>query len=493
MDAQHPAPRIGLWGTFDLEELDEVLFPRIARRELGRRLPGATVRTFAPFGPERGNRLDGGEPAEGLGSYGPERVAELSRELDLVVVGPVDLAGDGDLAARYGVDRDEVARRAPGRFFVEGLGPELEAEVPVAWSAVAVPVDPSPQEAARYRDALPGRRVLSVRDEASRRRLEAAGVRVAVVPDPAVLASRLFTEDLLERRLEHLRALGWFPSAGLPLVVQGDRSLLPLVEDLAASVASVAEHLGGVPVVLVEVAGGDGGFAAAMGQALPGPTQHAAGAGVEDVMAAIRTSAGLVCSSPRAGASAFAFGRPHVVLAPGPRSAAEGFARLIDAPESVVRGPGEVAAAFEKVASLGPRPQVVRRVQIAVDEHLDAVARMAADAARGRAPLRAPVASDRGARGRLEALQAAYEARGRLLATQRWTFADRVRDAEARERATRRRLEAETARLSAEVARLEAEVAGKDRELHTLLGTRTFRYTAGLRRAWGALRRLFRR
>ena len=470
MDALPAAPRIGLWGTFDLPELDEVLFPRIARRELGGRLPGAAIRTFAPTG--AGSPLDGGEPPEPLGAYEPDRVAELSRDLDLVVVGVVELAG---------LDRD------PERFFVDGLGPELEADVPVAWTGVRLSEDPSPQDAARYREALGHRALVSVRDEASARRLALAGVEAAVIPDPAVLTPRIFPEELLDRRLEHLRSLGWFPADRLPLVVLGDRSLLPVVDDLAGSVASVAEQVGGAPVVVLETAGGDGGFGSAMAEALPGPVHHAAGVGVEDVVAAVRSSAGLVGSSPRGAIVAFALGRPHVVVA-GAGSAAEGFARLVGSPEAVVRSAGEVPAAFEKVASLGPRPHLVRRLQIAVDEHLDEVARAAREAARRRAPQTAPEGA-----GGLEALRSAHEARGRLLARQRWLFADRVRDAEARERDTAQRLEREIARLRSEVSRLEAEVAGKDRELRTLLSTRTFRYTAGLRRVWAAVRGPFRR
>jgi hypothetical protein len=486
MDAQPPEPHIGLWGTFDLEDFGEVLFPRIARRELARRLPGATIRAFAPFGSERGNRLDGGEPAEPLGSYGPERVAALSRELDCVVVGAVDVVDD--LPARYGGDADEVVHRGVDRFFVQGLGPELEAGVPVVWSSVGVGRDLHPGEEARFIEALRTRSLASVRHEDARRRLQVAGVDrpIEVVPDPAVLAPRLFPEELLDRRLDHLRAVGSFPEEGLPLIVQGDRSLAPVAADLAASVASVAERLGGVPVVALDA--DDSGFAAAVTEALPS-AHDASGAGVEDVVAAIRASAGFVGSSPRAAAVALALWRPHVLVGGG--AEAEAFGRAIGAPESSVSGVEELPAAFDKMVEAGPRPDVVARLQGAVDEHFDAVARLAAEAAWRMGVIRRR--DEHGVRDRLEAVLAAYHERGRLLARQRWTLADRVRDAEARERATRERLEAQAARWRSEAARLEAEVAGKDRELRTLLHTRTFRYTAGLRRAWGAIRGLFRR
>src|SRR5439155_5843111 len=44
------APRIGLWGTFDLENFGDMVLARVTRAELLRRVPDATVRVFAPLG-----------------------------------------------------------------------------------------------------------------------------------------------------------------------------------------------------------------------------------------------------------------------------------------------------------------------------------------------------------------------------------------------------------------------------------------------------------
>jgi len=85
-------------------------------------------------------------------------------------------------------------------------------------------------------------------------------------------------------------------------------------------------------------------------------------------------------------------------------------------------------------------------------------------------------------REELRLLREAHQARGRLLARQRWAFADRLRD----ETGGR---EEEIERLRAEVRRLEREVEGKQGELERLLNTRTFRYTAKLRGLWGRVRR----
>lgn len=85
-------------------------------------------------------------------------------------------------------------------------------------------------------------------------------------------------------------------------------------------------------------------------------------------------------------------------------------------------------------------------------------------------------------RRRYRLLTEAHEARGRLLAKQRWQFEERLRD-EVEDRD--RQLEM----LRAEVARLEREVEGKEGELERLQNTRVLRYSAPFRRLWSFVRR----
>ena len=83
---------------------------------------------------------------------------------------------------------------------------------------------------------------------------------------------------------------------------------------------------------------------------------------------------------------------------------------------------------------------------------------------------------------RYRLLAEAHDARGRLMARQRWEFADRLRD-ELEER------DREIEELQAEVERLEQAVQGRQRELDDLRNTKTFRYSAAVRRLWGRVRR----
>ena len=84
-------------------------------------------------------------------------------------------------------------------------------------------------------------------------------------------------------------------------------------------------------------------------------------------------------------------------------------------------------------------------------------------------------------RRRYRLLNEAHEARGRLLAKQRWEFAERLREeTEGRD--------VELEGLRAEVRRLETELEGKQGELDRLSRTKVLRYTAPFRGLWARMR-----
>jgi hypothetical protein len=476
--AEPAAPRIGLWGTFDLESFGHMLSVRVMVEELVRRLPAARTRVFSPLGDSGPNRFAEREPAEPLGPWSPARSAELAGELDCVVVGPGDVIHTRDelLAPQYGLDEEEMRRRAPSRFFIDGLGPELEAECPVVWCAVGIPFDIQPREARRFREALAGRPLVTVGDDQSRSRLTSARVSrdVEVVPHPAFLSPRLFAPRVLTKRLAQLRTVGAFPEAP-PLVVQGDEASLPHVPALSAAIERLRKERGDTPVVVMEAGPehDEGGFARALTEALPGSVRLVSG-GLADVAAAISASAGFIGTSLPGNIVALTYDRPHVVLAWDRDPKLEAFATTIDDPACLVERADDVPGAFEKASARGSRAEVTAELQQKVDGCLDRIAEIAVDAARKRdhAPAGSPPARI------MDGFRRAHEARGRMLVEQRWALADRLDE-----------LDAEIAGLKEQIRQLEEEVAGRGRELETLLNTKTFRYTAALRRFYQRLRR----
>src|ERR687890_530875 len=90
MPGARTAPaRIALWGTFDVDNYGDHLFPRVATHELGRR--GLAVAAFSPFGRLHPTPLDDGWAAEPLGPWSPERAGELAAAHHLVVIGGGEL------------------------------------------------------------------------------------------------------------------------------------------------------------------------------------------------------------------------------------------------------------------------------------------------------------------------------------------------------------------------------------------------------------------
>lgn len=449
----------------------------VVEEELAYRLPGALFRRFCLLGEGGPNPFDSGRPTEALGTWGPDRAAELAEQLLCIVV-------VGDVADPQGPDASDPV--------IEGLGPDLEREVPVVWTAVGISFEPEGPEA--FGAALEERPYVTVRDETSRARLRALGVGAEIVPDPVFLLPRIWGVDLLERRLRHLRAMGWYPDGGWTLVAQGNAAGLPHMEETAAAIERIVEGHEDAAVVVLSTGPihGDDEFAAALEERLRTPARRIPEAGLQDVAAAIALSDGFVGSSLHGNITAAAYGRPHAILGWGGESKLTGFAELIEAEECLASLPADLPEAFEKMEARGPRPDVVEELQKRVDRHFDRVAEMAREAAAGRARV-GEVDGEEARRRALRDLREAYEARGRMLALGRWGAADELTRQREEVRALReetRALREEVAWLRRTVADREHDVEERDRRIDEILRSRSWRATAWLRALGGLARKL---
>ena len=461
--------RIALWGTFDVENYGDHLFPRVARHELGRRLPGAVVEPFAPYGWLHPTPLDNGRAASPLGPWSPARARQLAAAHHLVLVGGGELIhlNDPMLAAVYGTSRGELDRMAPSRFFVEGLGPELEADCPVVWHAVGVPWVPVWEAAGRLRRALAGRPYVTVRDRHSARRLVEAGVDrpVEIVPDSALLIERIMPARTLAARLDGLRAAGGYPGPAAPLVVQGCDLLLPHLQGVVAAVARWRAARAVPPEVVVLETGrcrGDGLFADALVRALGRervwrlPPDTA----VEDLAAAVVGAELFLGSSLHGAITAVGYGRPFVLLNLFGDAKLDGFGDLVDLEGRVVHHPDGIATAMEAALSEPVPAGLLPALQARIDIHFDRVAELAAERAEARPEL-GPVRS-------LDAYA--------------------VTDHLARLRGELEAAQARVALVEAELEALHRRAGAAERELSALQATKTFRLLAPARDLYGRLR-----
>jgi polysaccharide pyruvyl transferase WcaK-like protein len=394
-------PRVAVLGTFDVDNYGDHLFPRVAVAELTKRLPGATVDCYAPFGPLHPTRFSGGPPIRPLGPWEPGRLDHFADTYDGVLVGGGELLHLNDplLAGFYGVERAEVDLVRPSRWFLEGLGRVREERCPVLWHAIGVPFDLSEAQATRVRAALAHRPPPVVRDPLSRDRLLAAGVLppVDVAPDSGLLVDRLFDEGELDDRLDRLRARGVHPD-GPTLVVQGCDLLVPFAGRIADVVGRLA-RANGLELVLLETGRcrGDGAFADAIARRL-GSTPHVrtpADADLADV-AAVLASAGLFVGSSLHGAiTSLVHGRPFVVVNLGDESKLRGFVRSCGLQHRMVEDVADIEPVATAALGEPPLRELVTHLQSAVDAHFDAVASTIVEAMERRPPTeRVPAPAD---------------------------------------------------------------------------------------------------
>jgi polysaccharide pyruvyl transferase WcaK-like protein len=531
-------PRVGVWGTFDVANYGDLLFPRIFEFEMQRRVPDAEVRSFAPLGHLHPVSLDGGFLAESLTPWDQARVRTLADELDLVVIGGGEIIHTHDeLYAHWYGGRDEGVR--PSELFIEALGAEHETRCPVVWHSVGIPFDFDEAEATRVRTAVNRRPYTAVRDELSLERLRAAGVtaQVNVVPDSALLLNRLFPREVLERRLRFLRAIDAYPADAPPLVIQGSAALLSAVEPIAREItAAVNVDDQPIPVVLLETGPchDDGAFASALAARLPTRVYRVGdGATIEDIVAAIVHARAVASVSLHAAITAFQYGVPNAILNLVTYSKLAGFASLAGYGELHLTTPERIESTLSRIlggATPGTTPaELVARV----DAHFDRLAELAIGSAAARAgagvagnALR--LSSPHRLEGRYQVLLRAHEKRGARLVEERLRFAaliERLEDGELRkadlaaldqarrerellreelaqlavsldhaerERETRgaelARVDAELAQVNEELARAHAEQARLSAELGRLQATKTFRYTRLARRLYARLR-----
>jgi polysaccharide pyruvyl transferase WcaK-like protein len=504
------SPRIAIWGTFDVANYGDLLFPRIFEHEVTRRLPGAAVRSFSPLGDRHPIPLSGGFDSEPLGRWTPQRAAQLADELDFVAIGGGEIIHTHDelYGIWYEIPKPELEGLRPSDFFIDGVGRDNEPRCPTAWHGVGIPFDFDDAEAARVRAALADRCYVSVRDELSRDRLARAGVdrEIHVVPDSAFVLDRLMTPELIAKRVGFLRSIEAYPTDERPLVVQGSNALMPFVDDIGTALRDLLRaEASPPPIVLLDTGpcNGDAEFAEAIAPYFDRrPYRVSEGTTVDDIAAAIACSRGFIGLSLHGNLTAFVYGLPSAILNLVAYSKLDAFSTEIG-PDALVSSKAQLGAAVRRVLA-GARPDGDRAALVArVDSHFDALAELAELAAWERgAPLdmeaSVPAAATRfvrEAQRRYELLMRAHMARGRRLVEERLRFAEIVNGLEmgqgtAELEARIAETEAARAATEAQLAERTAQVQSVTEALERLQATKLMRYSASLRRVYARLRRL---
>jgi lipopolysaccharide transport system ATP-binding protein len=361
-------------GTFDLENLGDLLFPFVAEHELSRRLGSVELELFSY------RAVD--PPAWPLKVRPVHTLAARVAEFDLVLVGGGHLVrGDQDVAPGY-APTDGRTPHPLGLWLVPTLVAGA-AGVPVAWNAVGT-IDTVPDAVAPLVDAaLECVDHLAVRDPEAARfvRARAPAVTPLGVPDTVFGVVGLLDDDVWTAARDALAALG---VDGGYVVVQPS----PLLEDHRDAVEALARAAASEGLAVVELAVGPCHLDAPGRLGLRTPTVAVAPwpaplvsaailAGADAVVAAslhagvIATAAGVPLYRPRA-----ALGSKHEVLdlLPGVRALpADGREADLDTAFDTAFGRGPVAAQLQALAAM-------------LEHHWDAIAALARRERAGRSP-----------------------------------------------------------------------------------------------------------
>lgn len=319
-----PSVRVGLWGSWGVDDLLEALLGRVVSAELERRLPGVLLRFAAPHA-AGGGRTGLGEPIEDLGPFGPARSQRLAQGLDaVIVVGRVD--SDRDVVtARY---NRVTAVDDPTRHLLEP-----PSSLPVVWGPVSFDGGPTS-------GLTPGER---------------PSAATHLLPDAGVLASRVLSLATAQRRIPYLQSAGWLGHSPRVVAVHlaGGTDVKPVLETLQP----LLDKDGGLSVVTLELntLDGDSGPANEVASALwLRALLCPVDAGVESAVSVLAVVDAVVSTSATARAVAASYGVPS--MAPD----TDGLARLT----SLLSG---------KATPAGVDPQV-RADQAALDVWFEQVA-----------------------------------------------------------------------------------------------------------------------
>jgi hypothetical protein len=261
------AARLEAWGTFDVANAGDLLYPLVLEHELrARGLPGP-IELASPVGGAM--PLGIGRPVRRIATV-DDPAFDAQAAVDGIVL------GGGDIFRFLPADAASLIPDATGVYRYDAFIGELAVvadSTPVVVNGVGVPSPFTPSGARVVRLLARRARYMSVRDETSRRHLYDAGVdaEIAVVPDPALVLDRLFPSAALDAAVDALRARGAYPSVSPVLAFHMSFTPPSVDDELAQAMRALLDAHPDLQIALVPIGPCHGdvermrAFAAALG------------------------------------------------------------------------------------------------------------------------------------------------------------------------------------------------------------------------------------
>jgi hypothetical protein len=369
-----------IFGTFDVENYGDLLFPLLAERRLAE--AGLSITPVSP--------TDVATPFEDA-----PRPVSIDAIAHRNPPGKGVLIGGGNIVhlrptALPDYQRSDLPRIAYPALWLGATTLAAAYDLPVAWNAPGVPFAESswPAEDLLHAAAAAAD-YLSVRDEESRDTLGMNGQPVAVTPDTAVEVSKLWPLSELEPLARNaLESRGFAPDSSYIAIHVKQRSLKQPLEELARALDQLSVETGKtIALVAIGACHGDDAIARRLGEMMFAPTavfDHASS--LRQIAAIIACAELVVCSSLHAYITSFSYGRPGILVAPPLNRKFRGFTRLAGRDEDLVFDWASAMAAIPARLEKGPcrldliSGDIARRL----DDHWSAIIAALSDRESGR-------------------------------------------------------------------------------------------------------------
>jgi hypothetical protein len=367
---------IAIFGTFDVANYGDLLFPLLAARRLAD--DGEEVLAVAPRG---------GRPAsDAAPSVSVERFARDRTPVRAVLFGGGNIVRASVPSAAYDAEGSGLPTAYPALWLGAWLAARARG-VPLIWNAPGIAEELPPMAAHALRRVAEGCAHVGVRDEGSLRRLRATGYegRAEVVPDTGFGVARCWSREQLDEAWSEVCRRAGRPAATRAVCLHASphrNGETP--EELAAAFDAIATRLDAVPLLLAlgPVHGDDRLLAEVAERMTRAPLAVLRPDPLVETAACLARAIAYHGASMHGAITAAAHGRPACLVTPAPEPKFDGLARHLGDGFRRCSDWSEAAAA-DAAPPVGT--SLPSALDTALDAHWDAV-RAAVDAGPAEAP-----------------------------------------------------------------------------------------------------------
>lgn len=345
--------KIQNWGTFDVSNYGDLIFPLILDFEIKKRISEIDITLYSPQG----------------GQFEPEphrwvkRIIRIEEEgffneilnYQGIVLGGGDIIrfDDSAMVSVYGISQQQAEKERSYRVFIEDLG-KLSSLIPVMWNSVGIPFEFDDKQAFLLRKNIENISYISVRDDLSKKKLIDAGLdkEIYVVPDTAFLVARYYPKSNLTDIHRVLIENNEFPGCGKVLCFQVSYDAMRYLKELVIAIVQLLGIEPDIEIVFLPIGlcHNDQLVLKELQEEIPKETFLVTGnTDIKKIAAVIAYSDYFAGTSLHGNITAYAYGVPHLFMNFSNLEKLKGNAIIMGSEQSVVTQAGMLETSLFKL------------------------------------------------------------------------------------------------------------------------------------------------